>query len=254
MPRVRNPIDSPSIDDPLALSLPMTPLDASRLRSSDSRAGHSGFRHSFEERWARFVHPTGVKSKHKKIVTWLGRIGFVAKGVVYGLVGGMTCASASKLRLPGKANENESPQGAFIFIGGFPIGTPLLIITFIGVLFYSVWRFWEAITGQGSDAQFSAKKNFFRYRLSPFVSACVYAGYLYYIAKLIPIVQDDRDEEDSPGCFPACWRDTALGRAGLVAIGVAFCIATLTQLINAFTANWHGDLRVRHMSKIEMYG
>jgi hypothetical protein len=35
---------------------------------------------------------------------------------------------------------------------------------------------WEAVTGQGSDKSFSKKKNFFRYRLSPFVSGLVYIG------------------------------------------------------------------------------
>jgi hypothetical protein len=35
---------------------------------------------------------------------------------------------------------------------------------------------WEAFTGQGSDKSFSKKKNFFRYRLSPFVSGLVYIG------------------------------------------------------------------------------
>ncbi|RUP42398.1 hypothetical protein BC936DRAFT_138267 [Jimgerdemannia flammicorona] len=125
---------------------------------------------------------------------------------------------------------------------------------FIGVLFYAVWRFWEAITGQGADAQFSAKKNFFRYRLSPFVSGCVYTAYLYYIIKLIPMASQSRSEVGSPGCFPSCWRDSGLGRAGLVLFGIAFSIATVTQLINTLTVGWHRDLRVRHSHPIIKYG
>lgn len=113
---------------------------------------------------------------------------------------------------------------------------------------------WETCTGQGSDAQFSAKTNFFRYRLSPFVSGCVYTAYLYYIFKLIPESSTARSQTTSPGCFPSCWRDTAAGRMGLVVFGFAFCIATITQLINVVTIGWHRDLCVRHSSKFVMYG
>jgi len=35
---------------------------------------------------------------------------------------------------------------------------------------YACWRFWEGITGQGSDDAFGKFKNFFKYRLSPLVS------------------------------------------------------------------------------------
>lgn len=40
----------------------------------------------------------------------------------------------------------------------------------VGVFTYAAWRFWEGITGQGSDDAFGPFKNFFRYRLSPLVS------------------------------------------------------------------------------------
>jgi len=38
------------------------------------------------------------------------------------------------------------------------------------VYMYACWRFWEGITGQGSDDAFGKFKNFFKYRLSPLVS------------------------------------------------------------------------------------
>ena len=40
----------------------------------------------------------------------------------------------------------------------------------ITVFMYACWRFWEGITGQGSDDAFGKFKNFFKYRLSPLVS------------------------------------------------------------------------------------
>lgn len=61
-------------------------------------------------------------------------------------------------------------QGAFILVGNNGFGYPLLVVMAVGVLTYACWRFWEGITGQGSDDAFGPYKNFFRYRLSPCVS------------------------------------------------------------------------------------
>lgn len=61
-------------------------------------------------------------------------------------------------------------QGAFILVGNNHFGYPLLIFMALGVFMYAVWRFWEGVTGQGSDDNFGKFKNFFKYRLSPFVS------------------------------------------------------------------------------------
>lgn len=73
---------------------------------ADFENAHPGIRQTLHD----FVHPAGVKNKHKPIVKWLGRIGFVAKGCVYGIIGGMTCASAARLTLPGTADDDASPQ------------------------------------------------------------------------------------------------------------------------------------------------
>ena len=61
-------------------------------------------------------------------------------------------------------------QGAFILVGNNSFGYPLLVVMAVGVFTYAAWRFWEGITGQGSDDAFGPFKNFFRYRLSPLVS------------------------------------------------------------------------------------
>jgi len=61
-------------------------------------------------------------------------------------------------------------QGAFIFVGKNQFGYPLLIVMALTVYMYACWRFWEGITGQGSDDAFGKFKNFFKYRLSPLVS------------------------------------------------------------------------------------
>ncbi len=53
-------------------------------------------------------------------------------------------------------------QGAFILVGNNSFGYPLLVVMAVGVLIYACWRFWEGITGQGSDDAFGPFKNFFQ--------------------------------------------------------------------------------------------
>ncbi|KAI9299088.1 hypothetical protein K502DRAFT_338960 [Neoconidiobolus thromboides FSU 785] len=197
----------------------------------------------------RFLLPSGTKRKHRWIVTLLGRIGFTAKGVIYSILGGLCCASALDEPTPEGTGSNESPQAVFILLAGAQqIGIPLLVVMSVGLLFYSTWRFWEAATGQGSDKTFSRKKNFFKYRLSPFVSGAVYLSYLSYIiqvmVKLHIYHKNNQEVSTSDNCFPNCWNTTPYGRAGIIIIGIAFLIATITQLIPAFSTTFHKDLKV----------
>lgn len=105
------------------------------------------------------------------------------------------------------------------------------------------YRFWEAITGQGSDASFSKKKNFFRYRLSPFVSGLVYTAYAYYVIHMIFQTEEEQQVSASSKTFPSSWTESGIGKAGIVLLGIAFMIAFLTQMINAIKAPFIKDLK-----------
>jgi len=104
----------------------------------------------------------------------------------------------------------------------------------------------SVFTYQGADATFSPFKNFFGYRLSPFISGCVYVAYSFYIIQILA-------HKNEPSCYPECWRYSNLGKAGLVLFGVAFSIACITQLINAFTRKWHSEINWGICSKYERY-
>ncbi|KNC97158.1 uncharacterized protein SPPG_07548 [Spizellomyces punctatus DAOM BR117] len=184
----------------------------------------------------RLRHPHGVSPRWIRLETFVGTLGFAAKGIVYGFIGGMTCASAS--RLHNDEDYGESPKGAFILIGTFPAGSSFLFILLIALWCYSIWRFWECATYQGRDANYSKFKNFFSFRLAPFVSGCVYVGYSGYLLQVL--LQRYRDS--APSCYPNCWRDSALGRTALVLMGIAFSIACAIQLQNALTKKWHYEI------------
>lgn len=102
---------------------------------------------------------------------------------------------------------------------------------------------WEAISGQGCDATFGKKKNFFRYRLSPFVSGCVYIAYAYYIIQMLFQTEEEQQLSASSKTFPASWSKTTLGKAGIGILAIAFVIAFITQIINAVSGNFVRDLK-----------
>ncbi|KAI8336261.1 hypothetical protein BC941DRAFT_514439 [Chlamydoabsidia padenii] len=207
-----------------------------------------------DTRWERFKHPSGVHPRHAIIVCYLGRIGFVAKGIVYAVMGGLCISTAQ--HMGADLDGVESPLGAFIFLGLSEIGTPLLVIMFIGLLSYSSWRFWEGGLGQGSDATRSAPSNFFRYRLSPCVSGAVYVAYLSYIGEVLSDPKEQRSQaaSSSSNCFPACWATGALWQRAVIGIaGLAFIIAFITQIQNGFSNRWHRDLMIHHCTSVEKY-
>ncbi|CEJ03820.1 hypothetical protein RMCBS344292_17795 [Rhizopus microsporus] len=186
----------------------------------------------------------GVRTKHKTAIKWVGRVGFIAKGVVYGCIGVLTLTNLSGAWTPNGSEGNESPQGAFLLLGGIPaVGRTILIVMAVGLCLYIIWRFWEAITGQGSDASFSKKKNFFRYRLSPFVSGCVYTAYTYYVVHMIFQTEEEQQTSASSKTFPASWAESGIGKAGIVLLGIAFLIAFFTQMVNAVKGTFIKDLK-----------
>ncbi|KAJ3017687.1 hypothetical protein HKX48_003426 [Thoreauomyces humboldtii] len=192
-------------------------------------------RNFFQKLVHRIHHPDGVSPRWKKVERIVGRIGFGAKGVVYGLIGGLICASASKMT----GNQESSPKGAFVLIGSQPAGNWALFVLLLALWNYSLWRFWEFLCYQGRDATFSAKQNFFRFRLSPLVSGFVYVAYSYYIMEMLIGTYKNK----APSCYPDCWRTSNVGKAGLILMGIAFAIACITQLQNALTKKWHSEIR-----------
>lgn len=52
----------------------------------------------------------GVRKNHQKFVKWIGRLGFIAKGVVYGCIGVLTLTNLTGAWTPNGSQGNESPQ------------------------------------------------------------------------------------------------------------------------------------------------
>lgn len=187
-------------------------------------------------------NPKQVSKKYYTLVSFLGRLGFFTKALIYGFIGVLTFQSATS-----DVIHNESPQGVFIFLGSQKHGAGQVYLTAMiaGVAVYVLWRLLEGLSGQGYDSKNSKKKNFFKYRVSPLVSALVYFMYGIYIVMLFleppaEVNQSVRDTDNS--CFPTCWRDSIMGRIGLFLLALSFTIATITQLIPSLTGNFKDEM------------
>jgi Domain of Unknown Function (DUF1206) len=77
----------------------------------------------------------------------LARSGFVARGVIYGIIGLL----AVKLAL-GQGGTTTNQSGALKTIAHQPFGHFLLLLTAIGLGGYALWRFVRAALGHGKEA------------------------------------------------------------------------------------------------------
>ncbi|KAJ3138089.1 hypothetical protein HDU90_001567 [Geranomyces variabilis] len=177
----------------------------------------------------------GIDKDHKTKVKIVGRIGFAAKAVIYGVLGALFIRTATG------GSEDSSPQGVFVVVGDNDVGIPLLVVMAVSLVFYVLWRWAEAFTGQGSDASFSKKKNIFKYRVSPFVSGAVYAAYTYYVVRTIFTNRDQRrastGSQTTHSTFPDNVTSSGVaGKIGVGFLGVLFLVACGIQWQVAYKA------------------
>jgi fumarate reductase subunit D len=97
---------------------------------------------------------------------WLARAGFVARGLIYALIGVL----ALKLAL-GSSSAPPSQNGALETIAKQPFGKILLILVAVGVAGYALWRLIHALVGHGPERADSGFE-----RVTALASGVAYAG------------------------------------------------------------------------------
>jgi hypothetical protein len=90
---------------------------------------------------------------HSRGFEWFSRAGFVARGLIYGIIGVL----AVKLAL-GEGGKTTNQQGALRTVAHQPFGKVLLILVSIGVAGYAIWRILRAVVGHGPQAHDSGFK------------------------------------------------------------------------------------------------
>ena len=163
----------------------------------------------------------------RDVAPWIerfARVGFVAKGVLYGILGLAAVAAAF-----GSSNDNaRDTRGAMQRIHDAPFGRLALIMIALGLLGYSVWRFVEGIADperRGSDAKGMAL------RASFFARGLLHLGLAWSAARLAFV----NDTSGGDGSAKAAGAAFALPAGQVLVWGVAIGMGSfgLYQLYRA---------------------
>jgi hypothetical protein len=182
-----------------------------------------------------------VRRAAKKGEPWTDRIaraGYVARGAVYILVGGLALAAAA-----GRGGEPTDPSGALAALVRLPAGRIALALVALGLLIHAAFRALLVVTGDPAvdDAGWWRRV---ATRVRQGFSACLYFGMALTAALLaVGRARHAHVDKDAQTRSVSAWLlATPAGRPILVAVAAGILIAAAVQIVRAFGPN---DLRKR---------
>jgi hypothetical protein len=170
-------------------------------------------------------------------VEWAGRLGLVAKGAIYAIIG--VLAIAVPLDLGGKPSDRE---GALRTVAQQPFGKVLLIALAIGFAGYAVWRFVQAFLDrddEGTGAKALAKRAGYLGRGLIYAASCALA-----VALVVGAGGGGGDEQQET----ARVLEWPLGRWIVAAVGAGFAVAGAYNVYRSLTEKFRKDLREHEMA------
>jgi len=187
----------------------------------------------------------------------LSRAGFVARGVVYAIIGVL----ALRLAL-GDGGRLVNQQGAFHTVARQPLGTALLVALAVGLGGYALWRFVRAGLGRGPEGRDSSFE-----RVAALASGLVYAALCVLAIEVLAgtsrSTSPDKATAHVLGWPAGVW---LVGAVGAVFIGIAayqayrgltkdFLEDAKTQEMGALTRRWIGWIGlVGHLARAVVFG
>lgn len=182
----------------------------------------------------------GEAVAHSKAFEVFARSGFVARGVIYGLIGVL----AIKLALGVEGGDAADQQGALRNIARQSFGETLLIAIAIGLAGYALWRLVRAAIGHGPEGQDEGFE-----RVAALASGIVYAGLCVAAISILNHSSSnssgsrnaERTTDDVLGWPAGQW---LVGLAGLVLIGTG-----LYQGYKGITQKFLEDAKTEQMNQ-----
>jgi Domain of Unknown Function (DUF1206) len=179
--------------------------------------------------------------------SWVARIGLVAKGVSYGIVGVLAVMLAL-----GEGGKATSRGGALATIADEPFGKVLLILLAFGFAAYALWRFVQAFAEREDDedeAKGQAKK--WGKRAGYVGRGLIYAALTFTTVQLLTNSgggesQNQQAKETTSTAFDLPGGRWLVGLAGLAILG-----AGLWNVYRAFTTKFEDKWRAEQMSEAE---
>jgi hypothetical protein len=182
-----------------------------------------------------------VKQAAREAAPWverLARAGYLARGVVYVVVGLLAGRAALEHRRP------SASRGAMRELLDQPFGRGILGVMAVGLLGYAAWRFVQAVLDperKGTKLTALAK------RVSYLFTCVVYVGAALAAARLALGGVPERDPT-SAGRWTAPVMEHALGRWILLAVGAAIAAYGLWQIYRSVAKEPEKRLDLRSLS------
>jgi hypothetical protein len=189
-------------------------------------------------------HPgTSVKrAASNKWVELLERVGYVARGVLYIVMGSLALGLA--LGFGGKATDQS---GSLATLAGGGFGKIMLVVFVAGLAAYSLWGFVRAIFDplhRGDDGPGIADRLGFAW------SGLAYAGLVLFALELLTGTARTSSQDGTQSTITKVLAQPA-GEWAVMGIGLVSIAAGLGQLFETFKARFIKDLKREEMSKAE---
>lgn len=207
---------------------------------------------------ARSVHNAGEDVVQSTGFEWLSRAGFVARGLIYGIVGIL----ALKLAL-GQGGKVTDQQGALHTVAQQRFGQLLLGLMAAGLAGYALWRLVRAAIGhgpEGTDSKFD--------RAAALASGVVYLGFFIVAVRILAgsSGSSGTPKTATAGVFGWPAGTLIVGAAGVIMIGVGlyqgyrgiskdFLADSKTEEMSPRMKLWIGRVgTVGHVSRMIVFG
>lgn len=168
----------------------------------------------------------------------IARVGYVAKGTVYGLTGALTFLAAFNL-----GAQKTDQLRVLEFLDKQTFGNILLAILGVGLLCYSFWRFIQAISDPesiGNDKKAKVKRTAF------FISGCIYLG-LAVLSFYRVFKTGGASSGSGDSLQQSSWLSSNLGLIVLAAVGLAFIGTGIYQFIRIYKKEFVKKFQLKQM-------
>jgi len=172
---------------------------------------------------------------------WLARIGLVAKGISYVILGVLAIGVAL-----GKGGATTSRSGALAELAQHPFGKLLLIVLAIGFACYALWRIVQAFAERAEDPDAEGEAKKWATRAGYLGRAAIYAGLAYASVKILVGSQGQESQNKQARQHTAEVLSWPAGRWLVVAAGLVIIGAGLWNLYRGvtqkFADKWRGGM------------